>query len=462
MIDRERAQGPREDPARAAHRQKAAARLIVALHRLVKACQLYGDANHAVTSSVPPAVSAVGELCALREAQEACVLIAGELVFVNRRILKGARDAAGALELGALLDRCGVNEVTLERTVTPEAMARFGRLVADAQRDRAAAQRLLEGGLAGIAVRRVQDPEAEVLPEAEISAAARTVRDYAASILFLQRFHAELEAGRAPSLNRVKRIAQRLVGLVERDPQLLISLAASRLPDADVARLAVSTAVIATAAARQLTPDDVALSSLAMAALVADAGSARLGGLPAADRLPESALVELTVLGSLHPASIARGVIAYEALGLEVGRPRGGEPAVLARILGLARRISALRAPAGRAEPPGLDVVVELCRREARDPLDRACLDLLIAGLGFYPLGTLVELSTGEVAMVTGAPALSIDFGRPPVRVLVDPPVDVDLAAPARAGAPARAIRRPLAASPELVGALQALLARGG
>ena len=456
-----------DDAALREQRRLASGRLVLALYRIVKACLLYNDTNQAVLSLVPATAAAVNEFCTTREVPSARILFADHVVFVNRRVLRGSRETAAiGLELGALVERCGVNELTLERGVSQESMAGFGRVVADAQRDVSLGGALEAGRFPGIVARKVNLDDADVMPEVEASTTARVVRNYAASVLLMQQSFADFEGGDLQHGNRAKRIAQKLVALGDDDPDLLIALAASRFVDADPARLAVSTAVIVAAMTRQLTSDRVLIASVAMAALLADLGRLRLGAVPAAERIAASSLVVLSALGRFQPGSTTRTVIAYEALRLEHGptSPGGSVPTVLSRMLNLARRFNDLRAPVDGAPPLGIDVAIEILGVAAKDALDRAYLGLLVAGLGFFALGTLVELTTGEFAVVVGAPALAIDFSKPKVQILTDPeanvlstPLEVNLAQPAR-GQPERAIHRAVAANPSDLGAIQKLV----
>ena len=75
---------------------------------------------------------------------------------------------------------------------------------------------------------------------------------------------------------------------------------------------------------------------------------------------------------------------------------------------------------------------------------------------GFFPPGTLVELNTGEMAVVLAVPALPVHYARPPVRILYDarmrmiePARDIDLAAPVPDGEPARCLRKVADADPK-------------
>jgi len=177
----------------------------------------------------------------------------------------------------------------------------------------------------------------------------------------------------------------------------------------------------------------------------------------------------LTALGRLDPGSIARTLIASEALRIEHGPPlTGREPVVLARILRVARRFNEIRTPVPGSRAPGFDVAVEIMSTAARDPAARTYLDLLVSGLGFFPLGTLVELDTGELAVVVGAPAASVDFARPPVQILADArggvverPATVDLARPP-AGERRGAVRRALPADRSTLATVLTSMATAG
>ena len=453
---------PGSPDARAEQRRHAPGKLVLSIHRILKACLLYSNQNQAVHGQIGATVAAIGEFCALRDAPSARVLFSDRIVFVNRRILKGSRETTAlGLELGALLARFGVTELTIERSVSRESMGGFARAVADAQRDPAAARRILEGHFPGITARKVDLTDADVMPEVEKSTVARVVRNYAASVLLLRRAYEAIGRGDLQYANRAKRVAQKLVALGDEDPQLLVSLAAARFMDADAARVAVSTAVIAVAMARSVTWDPVALASLATAALLAECGHLRLGEGPSgADRTAASALVVLIALGRLEPSAAARTVIAHEALRLEHGPPLGREPVVLAQLLSVARRFNALRVPAAGVPATGVDVAIGIMRAAAADATARLHHGLLVSGLGFFPLGTMVELTTGEVAVVMGAPAMSVDFARPPVQILADASgalieslATLNLKKPPP-GQPDRAIARALPADMTQVGAL--------
>jgi hypothetical protein len=154
---------------------------------------------------------------------------------------------------------------------------------------------------------------------------------------------------------------------------------------------------------------------------------------------------------------LRRAVIAFEALAEgPVGPPAASAPAghegptIAAVLLRTARQFNRLRAPRPGSRPLGIDEALRQLDAMAEGPLEIAAVRLLVAGLGFFPEGTLVELTSGEVAMVTGTPSVALDFARPPVRVLTDEqrrvlgkPFELNLARPEK-GQRARSIQHAL------------------
>jgi hypothetical protein len=170
----------------------------------------------------------------------------------------------------------------------------------------------------------------------------------------------------------------------------------------------------------------------------------------------------LARLGQFHEGTLRRAVVTYEALSEATSEGSADEaaegdesavrsgPTVAAILVRTARQFNTLRTPRHGTRPLGIDEALRQLDAMAEGPLSVAAVRLLTAGLGFFPEGTLVELTSGEVAMVTGTPAVALDFARPPVRVLTDEqhrvlgqPIELDLARPAKGQQP-RSIQRAL------------------
>jgi len=445
------------------------ARLVHAIYRLVKGRQLHADTNQAITQLVDGVLQVFQEYCDVAVASSVSILFAAQNVFVDRQMLRASRETYQlAVELGAMLEPFGITELSFTRPLDRGEVQELGRVIALAQRDKLLAQGEKLTRFQTIRARRV----VAFSNGPQLTPVQRAARTYAASVLILQAFYKGQREGVAELPHAVKRVAQRLVTSADEDARLLLAIAASPGHDVDRAAIAVSSAIIALSMARQLVTDRSALLALASAAILFDAGRSRL--LPGSsmgsavernlsedelEHLPASTAFSLTALGKLHPGSLSRAVIAYEAHALRGGASKvyGGRrpPAVLARVLHAARLFVEARAAHGPGGGGGggggtsMDDAVQSLYGQARDATERTFAKLLLGALGLFPAGTLVSLTTGELAVVTATPRLPVDFARPPVRILYDKdsnlleePIDLDLAARPLADQPLRVIVR--------------------
>jgi hypothetical protein len=397
-------------------------RVVQAIYRLTKACALHSDANQTVRSLIAPALEAVRAFCDERGADAAIILFSGDMVFVNRRLLRAPREVyALALQLGGWLEACNATELTLPRSVSESAMLALARALTDAQRER---DRKPDGErfeLGGISLRNAPPFDAEGGQQVE-SIFVRVVKTYATAAILVDGMHAAIDAGQRPNPQDLKRIAQKLVAVAEDHVTLLVALAAAPIDERSRGRRALSTAVIALSMGRRLTDDRALLAALVQAALLDAPDTAPSPGeLTARVRL-------LAELGGFGPPALRRAVIDLESrFGLALQRTSS-----LASVLACARSFNALRA---RGSP--LDAALAAVEAGQGDAGAEPCVRLLAPVLGVLAPGTAVELSSGEVAIVTARARRHLDVLRPPVLVLTDAhgeslpsPIEVDLAKP--------------------------------
>lgn len=443
------------DEAARAARRETPPRLVTALYRVVKACQLYDDTNQAVQELIGPCLEAVAAYCSAYGCETVRVMFWRDVIFVNRRILRAPRDTYEILlQLRAVIDHAGVNEIIVERGVTRDQVGRFARLAAQSLREQSSARALRDPQAKGIVARRTPGPDEDPSFEASEKPLARLLKSYAASILIVQSFHEALARGDQPAGHEVKRVAQKLVALAEENCPLLVACALSPFPDDARSRRALSTAVVALAMARQLTGDRATLTTVAHSALQADMGRLQIGEEASSHEAACATLLAQATMSRFNPPALRRCVAGFEALSttpkLETIYDGQEHPTTIASLIVMASRFSDLRVPRPDAPRPKMYAVMQELEREADSPEAVPIHRLLIAALGFYPPGTYVELDSGEVAVVTSIPSLPIEFSRPPVRVVADSnlqplpkAIELDLAKPP-AGAPVRFIRRPV------------------
>ncbi len=278
---------------------------------------------------------------------------------------------------------------------------------------------------------------------------------YACAITTMDGFFTELAAGNAPSIVRVKRIAERLTSASASASPLLraiVSLAGARR---DLPSRAVQSAVLSVLVAREITDNRRTLSRLAEAAMMVDAGRVALAGdsggaLPpdAETSVPAStAEACLAASGSTSDLAHVRATMAFEAAWLEqsaaLGPLKSGAtgPLLGARLIVMVRGFLARLAPSdgqpGLSPPDALHAV-------AQNPgVDSVLIRLLVAALGALPVGTVVQLDTGEWAVVSAPPADPTRMDQPRIRVVTDTKgnareqmVELDLSAGPRGSLP--------------------------
>lgn len=455
--------------------------VVTALCRLVEVAttEAPGSARSEATPGGPLERQIEETVAALREhgrrtGQGASVLFAHGAIFVNGRLLRARREIyERCLRAGQVLDRCGIAEISLTRDVFPADLRTLASLLGEFNRcpEPVVPERITPR----VRFRPINDAARrhEIAGEQQLSPEDAIVHTYASAIVLMRRFLEGLRRGRYTLPRRFKRIAQKLVDLSAGGTPAFLGVTAARNASHDDAGQAVNTAVLSLAMARQITGDELVLQRLAMAALLYDTGRPRLaqagaskddGGmiLPGLSEqqdaeLPAGTAAVLTALGRLSEEGMMRTVLAYEAHWMKrvarLGPLYRGlrQPALLSRIVAVARSFNELLTPASGREPLTADGAIAKLEQEAESAADRTVLRLLVGALGIFPTGTLVELSTGEVALVVQTPSHPALYSQPRVRLIFDAsgaPVDrfaeIDLA---QSGEPPRHIRRVVATS---------------
>jgi len=450
-----------------------AANVVQAVFRLIKAATLHAIDNQAVVRQVEDTVSVVQDF-GHRSGYNASILFTRGSVFVSGQLLKANRSVyEGALELAEILERCGYSEINVSRDVRPNDLATFATAVAEGLRSGRA---LPERPAPHIRLRKVGDAvlRRETAIDRVDDETQAIVRTYATAIVIMRRFYDDLRRGRYALRQGVKRIAQRLVDLSAGETPAFLGVTALRNQNHDDAGRAVNTAILSLAMARQITSDVVQLGRIGMAALLFDTARPRLSGVAGREgdgiipelseqqeaEVPAGTAVVLTALGLVNEPSVMRTVIAYEG---HWARRQGAlgplyrglrQPTLQARIVAVARAFNDLLTPLPGQAPLAADEAVARLEQEFTDPAERTVLRLLVGALGLFPTGTLVQLSTGEVALVVQTPSHPARYSQPRVRLVLDAaggpigrPLEIDLAARPRPGEPARHIRRVVATS---------------
>lgn len=438
------------------HARELGASVVVAIYRLAKLAQVHDLTNQAFLRQLEQTHQMIGEYC-LRAGTNVSILFAHKAVFVAGQLLKGSRSTyEAASELGDIFDRLGGADLGIQRDVTREELRAFAEQISIGFRS---APGTFRSPTPKIRLRPVTDAaRLRGLELEELTPEQRIVRTYASAVVIMRRFFEDLQASRYVLPRRIKRIAQSLVDLSEGSTPAFLGVTEVRNANFDEAGRAANTAILAVSMAREVTSDRATLSQIAMAAMMHDVARPRALALASAagaampgmqgpstlsedqeDRLAAGSAAVLTALGRVNEPSITRTVLAFEALWLRrqtwLGPVYWGAraPTLHANMIAIARRYNDLLTPEPGLQPPTPDYAVAQLAEELKDPQDRLVLRMLVSALGLLPLGTVVQLSTGEIAEVVRGARSSAD--RPKVRVVMDArggtlaqPLDIDLA----------------------------------
>lgn len=482
------AQGTRATPV--AWSVDVAEPMVKALCRLVRMATSEGGSPAGALDALIEETAQVMREHARVTGQGAAVHFGHSGIYVSGRLLRACRSVYDeCLAIGQVLDRCGIAEIAVAKDVFPADLRTFATLIADFNRcpEPVVPERITPR----IRLRPVNDAARrhEIAGEQHENAEDAVVQTYASAIVLMRRFFESLQRGDFNLPQGFKRIAQRLVDLSDGGNPAFLGVTAARNANHDDAGRAVNTAILSLAMARQISADIFLLERLAMAALLYDIAKPRLTGamnreeghsiLPSLTEdqdadMPAGTAVMLTALGRLNEESTVRSVIAFEAHWLKRQSVLGPlykglrQPALLSRIVAVARAFNDLLTPSAGREPVSADNAVAKLEQEADSAADRTVLRLLVGALGIFPTGTLVELSTGEVALVVQTSSHPARYSLPRVRLVfdasggaVDHPVEIDLAQAFSSAEPRRHIRRVVATSDDAFASTMRSLASG-
>ncbi len=437
------------------HARELGAGVVIAIYRLAKLAQMHDLTNQAFTRQLEQTHQIIGDYC-LRSGSNVNVMFAHKAIFVAGQLLKGSRSTyEAAAELGELFERLGGSELSIQRDLTREELLAFSEQISISYRAGAGTFR---SPTPKIRLRPVSDSaRLRGLELEDLSPDQRIVRMYASAVVIMRRFFEDLQASRYILPRRIKRIAQSLVDLSEGSTPAFLGVTEVRNANFDEAGRAVNTAILAVSMAREVTQDRAILSQIAMAGMMHDVARPRAMALTHAagpampgmaapttlsedqeDRLAAGAAAVLTALGRVNEPSITRTVLTFEALWLRrqqwLGPVYWGAraPTLHAKLIAIARRYNDLLTPEPGLLAPTPDYAVAALSEELKDPQDRTVLRMLVSALGLLPMGTVVQLATGEVAEVVRGPKGPGE--KPRVRLVMDQhgqqlqPVEIELA----------------------------------
>lgn len=263
------------------------------------------------------------------------------------------------------------------------------------------------------------------------------LQTYAKTVVAVKEFVRGVREGRDPNDNRlpITRIVQDLVDIATERVNFLLKLAAIKNAEEYAYNHAANTCVLSLVLGRGLEIDRLSLVDLGTSALFADIGFALLPS-ELLDREVELSDLEKddvhgqmirqiqAIMGSqISDTMIRRAVVAYEHH-LPYLDPHTGKQGVthpFSRIVSVADAFDALTTRRPWREGYTADEALRILMKEAGTKYDPLVVRVLVNLMGIYPLGSVVRLESGEIAVVYHNSNDPQFFEKPWVKVVRDP-----------------------------------------
>ena len=352
--------------------------------------------------------------------------IADEVVVNTERLLRSA-----ALLIGFARDlrERGIEKITISRGVTRDELRWFVFELADRRASAPLAARLDQRGVRRITVGAIDiEP-----PEAGSTGIAAARQAYGSAVDTAETLWESAKAGDKPDPNAARKIIDSLARLVSQDRTSLMALTALKRYDNYTFTHMVNVSVLAMAQARALNLQGPLLREFGFAALMHDIGKvhtpAEVLNKPEALTKEEFEVMKRHVIDGAHilrrtPEMPALApIVAFEH---HLRQDLSGYPEqvghrelnLCTQIVSIADVYDALRSKRVYREGMPSDRIRAIMTHKDNPAFNAQLLRRFINLMGLFPVGTLVRLHAGEVALVTHEHPT--DPFRPQVKVLLD------------------------------------------
>lgn len=383
--------------------------------------------------------------------------------FVNERMVKfDEHGSSGAAHVVAEWKTLGIGGITFESSITLNELRQFIPFISTVKPNslnvEELAARFKAQGHAGVRLLALKREETRVRPH--ISEEERkTIRLSARNAFFqamstVQELVVNVSQEREINLAKTRRVVQALIDHVSRDESSLLELASIRDYDDYTYAHSTNVCVYALTLGARLGLDRARLSQLGFSALFHDIGKVKLPKdlIQKPDAYNENDWIQMqrhpllgakTILARLrldeHTARATRGAFEHhinnDFTGYPTLRYKQRPPDLFSKIISIVDTFDALssgRVYLRKAIAP--DEVIRKMRHQMAVKFDPFLLKIFTNVIGIYPSGSLVLLSSDEIALVLTNNEQNL--ARPYVKIvgnragLLDDPIWLDLALP--------------------------------
>ena len=382
----------------ATQKAKVAEELLRRFAAALRAVQLYAPAHPLVARSI----DAFGETLALvhADAPSIAIGIVGEDLVVGDMPVPRAAESMG--KLIRQLHDAGIERVVIDRGVQAAELSQLVQTLGGS--DAKEATKAL-GRLTHIRVGRLQIEKGADAPPGDIATYRRLYND---AVTVAETLWDSAKSEGKPDADAGRTIVDTLAQEVSQNRPALLALTALKKYDSYTFTHMVNVSILTMGQARGLGIDGPLLRELGLAALMHDIGKVKTPAeiLRRTPEIPALAPVvafehHLRVDGSGYPAGVSRVTLNLATM-----------------LSSIADVYDAMRSQRVYQEASPTDRILAVLQRNDGKQFDQNLVRRFVQLVGIYPVGNLVRLNTGDVAVVlrTYAP----DPYRPRVRVLLD------------------------------------------
>lgn len=376
------------------------------------------------------------------------VTIRGELVSVNGETLRLKRREQERLnELHALFAAADIRGLRFDQTMTAPDLVSLLKALGEAGR---AGQGMIHVEIPSISIDHGSPDQSVLEAIASVNKSMYVAHVYIRALVKVRNMHIHVREQQNANVPTgvIRRIMQTISELLNDDDFIILGLLPMRLVPPDLSSHSVNTAIYSMLLADRLGLSPQMVSYLGMAAIYQDLD--RLVGISVGHRDRDPGLEPqrqfstnlrdvAQMLGYVdgEVVSTLRMLMTYErgcAFDQPVGPPFYRIPRALhlvTRILDLSRTYDLLIQGLQGYKSRRPDLAIQYVESRVGEVFDPHLVKLLVSTLGIYPIGSTVELTTGERAVVIRTPDAAGDPRRPVLRILDRRnPVVLDLSEP--------------------------------
>lgn len=403
--------------------------------RILKVASIYSTEHNQTRQAIEEFMPSFQESVRAMEGGAISLTIRGELCNVNGETLRLRRREQERLnELYEIFYAAHIRGLVFEQGLTSDGLMSFLAALNQAARDK--------GGMEHVEVPYIEiqhgSPDQTIVEAvAAVNKAVYVAHLYIRALVKVKNMHEQVRELGTPDLPTgvVRRVLQTISELLADDDFTILGLLTMRLVSPDISSHSVNTAVYSMLLADRLGLDTQAVSQVGMAVIYQDLD--RLVGVAVGHRDREAGLdahrqlsanlrdiaMMLEYVGG-DVVSTQRIILTYErgsSGGEVVGRPfyrAERRLHLLSRIVDLARTYDLLIQGLQGYKSRQPDLAIQYVESRAEEVFDPHLVALMVSSLGLYPIGTTVQLTSGEHCVVIRTPSPSADPRRPVVRLL--------------------------------------------